>query len=523
LHRDTWLGHLAPVLHALATEGGLLVLVALACAWWLDRTPPHSGDALEPLLGAERAESSRFTGTLKAAMSRLPWSIFWVGGFARTRRAYHAAQAVAPADPDRLFAAVVAQRDRVDRDLTQSRSPSLLPSGLTQTALRNALRRPAVIMTLVCLAPSILYLVIGGFPQTAAIQAVMKGPVVWPLVLLITVLAQGRLAWSVITGVRNWSKTRRLASGDDAAIAGLQLACGIGAVGLAGFAIIRVFGGVSAGSSLLSRAHGADAANGVTPEDAAAVANSAAAAGEAVADDVAAEDDGAAGDGDVANPVIHADTGSSASFGSEASAGMDVDAEGDAAAEAEARAAQAEADALEAQRFHQQALDDLQAAENNRGGPDPELDAARTREAQAHEAAQAGDNDALNEESKAAQDAYQKALDDQWTRESAETAEARKAASVAENGVTEANAKAAEAREAANRAADPLSAAASDADKNYQAALAKESKAFMYGDHSDYQAAQRETAVAREQAEAAHAAVEAAKDTRAGRDPWDKP
>jgi hypothetical protein len=437
--------------------------------------------------------------------------MYWVGGFARTRRAYHAAHAAAPGRPDGLLAAVVAQRDRVDRELTQTESPSLLPSGLTPTALRNALGRPAVIMALVCGAPSILYLVIGGFPQTAGIQTVMKGPVVWPLVLLITAVAQARLAWSVIVGVRNWSKTRRLPSGDDAAIVGLQLACGIGAVGLAGFAMIRVFSGVSAGSSLLSGANGADAGGRVSPEDAAAVANTAAAAGEAAAD--AAEPDGYGTDeGDVANPVIQAETGA-ASLGSEADAGMDVDAESDAPAEAEAAAAEAEAratqaeadaaqanaDALEAQKFHKQAVDVVDSAEIRQGTD---------------------------------------GFDDPWDgRKADEMEEDKRAAGVAADGVTEANAKAAEARAAADnaraaadnaryaadRAADPLGAASSDADKNYADAKARETEAF-YDTHQDFAAAQKAAALAREQAEAAKAAADAAKDPRTAQvTPWDKP
>ena len=229
--------------------GAGMVLAALAAAWWLDRPAQSAGAALEPLLAAERTASSRFAGTLKAALSRLPWSILWVAEFARARRAYHAAHAVASAGPDALLAAVVAHRDRVDRQLAQAESPRLLPSGLTPAAVRSTLRRPAVILSLVLVAPSILFLVVGGFPQTAGIQAAMRAPLVWPLILLITVLAQSRMAWSVIAGARNWSKTRRLPMADDAAIVGLQLACGVGAVGLAGFTLMRVLSGVSAGST----------------------------------------------------------------------------------------------------------------------------------------------------------------------------------------------------------------------------------------------------------------------------------
>ncbi len=68
LQRDTWLGYLAPALHALATMGAGMVLAALAAAWWLDRHAQSVGAALEPLLAAERAASSRFAGTLQGCV-----------------------------------------------------------------------------------------------------------------------------------------------------------------------------------------------------------------------------------------------------------------------------------------------------------------------------------------------------------------------------------------------------------------------------------------------------------------------
>ncbi len=281
LYTGSWLSSLAPALHALAIWGGVLVTGAVAAAWWLDRTAQPTADAQEPLLAAERSVSPRIKGTVKAAMSRLPWSISWVGGFTRTRRAWGAARATAPEgqDQDALLAAVVARRDLIDRALTRPESPRRLPSGLTRAALRGALRSPAVIFSLVLLVPSILFLIVSGFPQTAGIQAAMRGPLLWPMVLLITVAAQARMAWGVIVGVRKWSKTRRLPMGDDAAIAGLQLACGVGAVGLTGFTLMRVFGGLSAGSSIVSSAHGADAANRLDPDNALDLSNGAGPAG----------------------------------------------------------------------------------------------------------------------------------------------------------------------------------------------------------------------------------------------------
>jgi hypothetical protein len=546
LTSGTWLSPFTTPLHSLATLGGLMVLAAVATAWWLDRLAQPVGAALEPLLAAERGATSRFAGTLKAAVSRLPWSIPWVSGFARARRAYHAARAGAPAGPDDLLAAVVAQRDRVDRELTQPESPHLLPSGLTPASLRGALRRPAVILTLVCLVPSIFYLIIGGFPQTAGIQAAMRGPVLWPLVLLITVAAQGRMAWGVIVGLRKWSKTSRLPMGDDAAIAGLQLACGVGAVGLAGFAMMRVLGGVSAGASLIHGAHGADAANRLDPDGAMNLSNG---AGPFAPPPPSLDLPDAAPAAPAAPPSPAADAGNAPPpppppAPKPPPSAPKSDPYADAAARAEARAAQAEADALEAQQFRNDAIRAADAADIARAtadpGSDPDVAAARERTRQANAAAEAADQAAMDPDDPWDPDAPNKTAAEMFRREAREAQEAqwaaekafadrmaadvdqaKAAADVAEKGLNEANAKAADARQTAeyghyarDRAANPERTAAEQADKEYADAKAREADAFEHPDPKEYQAARKAAMLAKEKADEARAAANAVKDTR---------
>ena len=273
-NQHTWLAYLATPLGFFTAHLGLLVFLGVIAAYWLDRQALSVGDAVEPLLAAERFASPRFVGTLRAAFSRLPWSIPWVFGFDRARRAYHAARATAPESVSGMLEALVAERDRVDRKLTQPEAPPLLPSAWNPAALRALLRTRPVIISLVLLAPSVLYLIIGGFPQTAWVQSMVTSGLVWPLVILITVVAQAKLMWRVVRGTRNLGQTSRLPIGDDAAILGLQLACGVGSVALGGFTLMRVFSGVSAGSTLLSHAHAADAANRLKPGGGVSVTNS---------------------------------------------------------------------------------------------------------------------------------------------------------------------------------------------------------------------------------------------------------
>ena len=271
---NTWMAFLAWPLDLFSSHLGFFAFAALVAALWLDRSAQHIGEAREPLLAAERSASSPLVGLLTAAVARLPWSLSWVLGFDRARRAYYAAHASAPGSVSDLYQALVAERDRVDLKLTQP-APPIIPASLKPDALRAMLRRRPVIISLVLLAPSILYLFIGGYPQTVWVQTFVKSGLVWPLVLLITISAQSRLALRVVRGTQRMAKSFQLPIGDDAALLGLQLACGVGSVVLGGFTLLRVFGGVHPGSTLLSHdAHGADAASRATPADGASVSNS---------------------------------------------------------------------------------------------------------------------------------------------------------------------------------------------------------------------------------------------------------
>jgi PrsW family intramembrane metalloprotease len=303
----TWLSPLAASMRFLDSLLAFLVLVAVAVAWWLDQPLQRAGMALGPLLAAEQSAPSRLAGTFTAAFSRLPWSIPWVLGFDRARRAYHAARASSPDTVDDMRDAIVAERDSVDRKLAQPGAPPLLPPAWMPsnvgTTVRRALRSPSVIIWLVLIAPSMLYLIIGGFPATSGLQAVMKGPIVWPVVLLITLVGRGRSAWRVLASIRTLPAMTRRPIGDDAAMLGLQVASGLGTLSLASFTFARVLSGVGAGERMLSSAHAADAINRTQPAGGTAIAGSAGAfdpppSSPALPGDAAATAPGAAaGDG----------------------------------------------------------------------------------------------------------------------------------------------------------------------------------------------------------------------------------
>jgi RsiW-degrading membrane proteinase PrsW (M82 family) len=545
---STWLAFLAAPLDLVTSHLGLLAFVAVIAAWWLDHRAQPAADALEPLLAAERTASPRIVGTLTAAFKRLPWSIPWVFGFDRARRAYHAAHATAPESVSGMLEALVAERDRVEQKLVQPEAPALIPPAWTPAALRTSLRQRPVIISLVLLAPSILYLIIGGFPQTAWVQTTVTSRVVWPLVILITLAAQAKLVLSVARGARNLGKTSRLPIGDDAAILGLQLACGVGSVALGGFTLMRVFSGVSVGSTLLSHAHAADAANRLTPGSGVSVSNS-----------------GGAFDPpppslDLPNPAPN----SASPNGSPDSQPSTDDQpappprrqpppppqltpqqKADLAAAAAARAAaQADADAAAAQQARVDAINAEDAADIKRAttdhGVDPDVAAARQRTHDAEARSEAADNksmldgddpwdpnakaesDAAHKSEQAAHDAEDDAERSYEEQQKADADAAKAAADQAQSAQDAANAKAEAAHDAAAKAAndakavsDPEGAAADAAAKNYADAQARESKAWYGHDDDAYQAAREATRLAKEQADAAQAAADAARKARA--------
>jgi RsiW-degrading membrane proteinase PrsW (M82 family) len=550
---DSWLAFLSWPLGGLVHLRGLMPIAALAAAWWLDQRRQGNRDSLEPLLMAEQSASPRWKGTLGAAFSRLPWSLISVDRFVRMRRAFRAERTATTAQSTTLNALVVNERDRVDRELAQLQTevPALWPPGWTMGVLRAALRRPAVIIWLVILTPSVLWFVVGGWPQTAGLQAFMTQPAVWMVLFPITVLAQAWISWRTIAGLRSWPQTREASTGDNAAFVGLRIACGIGAVSLGAFSLLRMLGGVAPGSSILASLHAQGAANRLTPNGGSMVGNSAGAFAPPP-------------------PSLDLPDQASSSSSSPSSGTSNSNAKGtspspsnnktpapappDEAAAARARADAAAADLEAARQRRLQAQRDTESKDikkANEGRTDPEIVDAQERVRAAHDAAISADvaaaddftdpwgkkspeRIAADETREAARDA--EAQRDKLMEKLDEEAEAAKAAEKqADADVTEAEGKvelakaeadaqtqaaqtaAAQKAAAQQRAADPEGAAADDAAKAAADAQQAADKAF-YGQHdpdgAKYHEALEAAKQAQQQADAARAAADAAKTAR---------
>jgi hypothetical protein len=443
-------------------------------------------------------------GTLGAAFSRLPWSLIAVDRFVRMRRAVRTERAAATAHADTLGALIMTERDRVDRELAQWQTdvPALFPPGWTLSSLRVALRRPAVILWLVILTPSVLWFVVGGWPQTAGLQVFMKQPAVWMVLFPVAVLAQAWIAWRTLAGLRSWSKARGASIGDDAAIVGLRVACGIGAVSLGTFSLLRMLGGVAPGSNLLASLHAQDAANRLTPGGGSMVAGS---AGAFAPPPPTLELPNTAGSSP-GTSNSNADSGRTSTPPPTKRAPPPAPLPPDEAAAARAAAA----DALAAQE---------------------QARAAQERVRAAHDAQDAADIAAADDFKDPWGEKTPEQVRADETREAAKDAEARRdeavnAAEAAKEQVA-AQQQAAEQHAAAQqRAADPEGVAADEAARAAGAAEKRANKTFMETDEYDSSgnldpsgaerrhAADQAAILARQQADAARAAADAAKAAR---------
>jgi RsiW-degrading membrane proteinase PrsW (M82 family) len=546
---DSWLAYLSWPLRALIHVRALMPLAALGTAWWLDQQRQGTRVAFEPLLEAERSGSSRMKGILEAAFISLPWSLIAVDRFVRMRRAARTEHLAAQTVP--LNAVVVNERDRVDVELAKWRTmmppvwPPVWPPGWSATALRATLRRPSVVLWLVIMTPSVLYFVIGGWPQTAGLQAFMLHPLVVKVLFPISILAQAWISWRTIVGLRSRSRTLGVSIGDDAALVGLRAACGIGAVSLGVFSLLRMLGGLAPGASLLASLHAQSAADRLTPGAGSMLSDGAGAFAPPPPTLELPGAESGASSGASSNSSGNAPSNSNGASQSPSAARPAPPPPPDPVAAADADLADAQQRRLDAQR----AVESAQIKQATAAADDPTVMAAEERARAAHDAADAADikaaadfkdpwgekssNQAAADETRAESHAADAARDDavsaaqqslndnaqaaqaadQQANADVTTAEERAGRAKADADAASAAAQSATEQNAAaqQKTVDPKGFAADEAAKSAAAAQKRADDAFM--DTSDptgqaYHAANEAAQQARQQADAARAAAD---------------
>ena len=472
----------------------------------------------------------------------------------RAARTEHLAAQTVP-----LNAVVVKERDRVDVELAKWRTmmPPLWPPGWSATALRAALRRPSVVLWLVIMTPSVLYFVIGGWPQTAGLQAFMLHPLVVKVLFPISVLAQAWISWRTIGGLRARSRALGVSIGDDAALVGLRAACGVGAVSLGVFSLLRMLGGLAPGASLLASLHAQSAANRLTPGAGSMLSDGAGAFAPPPPTLELPGAESGASSGASSNSSGNAPSNSNGASQSPSAAPPAPPPAPDPVAAADADLADAQQRRLDAQR----AVESAQIKQATAAADDPTVMAAEERARAAHDAADAADikaaddfkdpwgekssNQAAADETRAESHAADAARDDaveaaqqkldanaqaaqaaeQQANADVTAAEAKAALAKADADAKAAAAQSATEQNAAARqkTADPKGFAADEAAKAAAAAQKRADDAFM--DTSDptgqaYHAANEAAQQAQQQADAARAAADAPHPGRDGIATW---
>jgi len=236
---------------------GLLPLLVLGVAWWLDRLRADPPGPAVPLLAAERAAPAPMVGLWRAAVARLPWSLLWIDGYCRVRRAHR--NTVRSGRDGGLGEVVEELRDRIDA--MPARAPGLrlhLPVGWAAPVLAF-LRRPETVVWLVLLAPSLVFFVLGGWPWTTWLQRALATPVGFAVVVAAAVGALVWTAWQLVRSVRHWPAALRHPLADVPAIAALRIGVGAGSVTVGLLLLVAVLSGAGADDPVVRNFHVLDA------------------------------------------------------------------------------------------------------------------------------------------------------------------------------------------------------------------------------------------------------------------------
>lgn len=236
----------------------LMPIVALAFAWWLDRRL-LSVTSPELVLAAERAATPPWRGTIQIALASPPWSLLWVDGLVRLRRADIFERASRPDESSTLHEFVIDLRRRIELVVSQPGRVPVVPTAWTKVALRQTLRQPVVIAWIVLVTPSVLWFVVGGLPQTAWVQAALATGPVWAVLRLLSLPALAWLAWQTIEGFRQWPQVMRSGVGDMVAVLSMRLLAGAGALALGAYMFVVAVTANGPNSSLIDNFHILDA------------------------------------------------------------------------------------------------------------------------------------------------------------------------------------------------------------------------------------------------------------------------
>jgi hypothetical protein len=211
----------------------LFPLVCLAVAAYYDRRDLSRSRAALPG-GPMSAEAGLEPGALgRFASLRLPWTLLIALRFVRLDRSLAYARARGPDEAARPLAEPLRRiREQIGRAGTAAaweRTPTL--RDLARAVPGDAfLRNWRFVVWLGLLLPSLVFLVIGGFPATAGLQDPFRSAAATVVLIPILVAALLWLGWQILGLVRTLPDTARQPYGDVTARARFRLMSGAGSL-----------------------------------------------------------------------------------------------------------------------------------------------------------------------------------------------------------------------------------------------------------------------------------------------------
>ncbi|WP_157898717.1 PrsW family glutamic-type intramembrane protease [Luteitalea pratensis] len=248
----------------------LFPVVLLAVSGRRDWREIRAAKAASPdvLLPAERAGESSSVVLGRFATVGLPWTPFIAWRFALVRRSLMYARLRDDAVADQLHPQVRSVREQIERasnpavwralSVRFAQAASLPP---LETLLRLYWH---VAVSLVLLLPSVLFLIVGGFPSTSGIQRLFATSAVFGILTVFAIATVTMVAWCLVCTVRAIPGAFRDAYTDAAVRESFRTGVGAGALGIGALSLSRVLAGAGANTSLMSNLHILDAISRMT-------------------------------------------------------------------------------------------------------------------------------------------------------------------------------------------------------------------------------------------------------------------
>jgi PrsW family intramembrane metalloprotease len=248
----------------------LLPLALLVVAGLLDWREIRAGKAALPdvLLPAERAGQPTIAVLGRFATVGLPWTPFIAMRFALVRRSLMYAQARNAAVAEQLHGQVRSVRDQIERASDAAVWRALSARRAQAAPVRpqgNVLRRYwQPVVSLVLVLPSLLFLILGGFPSTSGIQRLFASPVVFKVLTVFSVATLVMVAWSLVRTVRGFPSAFRQPYADPAVSVTFRSGVGAGALGVGALSLSNVLRGAGPTQPAVSNMHILDAISQMT-------------------------------------------------------------------------------------------------------------------------------------------------------------------------------------------------------------------------------------------------------------------